>query len=188
MNYTGVATPSYLGSKAKTSSSNSTIQWTAIENSQSRVKNSYKHVSLVAYKPAGMGLNTVYAVAPLYDLRDLNLDGSASLAEKFWYDPYEVFELIQTAGEASFIADAATQLRDYKLFNSAMAGLLKATHKASAKALTTIMVEKVLSPGIELNMANTALAELGKVSEVVQFVVQTALETVIIESICATRK
>ena len=64
---------------------------------------------------------------------------------------------------------------------------MRATHKACARALTTLMVEKVLSPGIELNLANTGLNNLGRFSEFAQFVVLATLETVIMESICATR-
>lgn len=65
---------------------------------------------------------------------------------------------------------------------------MKATHKACARALTTLMVEKVLAPGIEVSLAKTGLQNLGKFSSYAQFIVQQTLETVIMESICATRK
>lgn len=178
----------YPGSvQTTTTSGTSKILWKAIENSQSQVKNSGKHVILAAYQPRGMGLNYVRGAVPLYDLTDINLDGSVSLTERFFYDPYEVWKLIKEAGKASFIADAAIQLKDYELYNKAIADLLSTTHKACAKAATTLLVEKVLSPGFELNLALTALANLKVGSEIVQFIVQTSLETAIIESICATR-
>lgn len=82
-----------------------TIKWKAIEHRQSKL--SGQHVILVAYQPNGMGLNKVVGVAPLYDLRDMNFDGSVSLPERFWYDPYEVFDLISSTAEVSCVADAA---------------------------------------------------------------------------------
>ena len=133
-------------------------------------------------------MNKVCAVAPLYDMRDMNFDGSVSIPESFWYDPYEVFQLISSTSQVSCTADAAIQMRDYDLYNKTIQGFLQATYKACGRMLTTIMVENAISPGIELNLANTGLANLGRFSEVVQFIVQTTLENVIIESICATRK
>lgn len=162
------------------------IKWRALEHSQSNLPG--KHVILVAYQSAGMGLNKVVGVAPLYDLRDMNFDGSVSAPEKWWYDPYEVFDLISSTSETSCVCDAARQMRDYELFQKAKMDFLRASYKACGRMLTTIMVEKALSPGIELNLANTGLANLSKFSEIVQFVVQTTLETAIIESICATRR
>lgn len=162
------------------------IKWKVLEHSQSKL--SGKHVILVAYQNQGMGLNKVVGVAPLYDLRDMNFDGSVSIPERWWYDPYEVFDLISSTGKVSCIADAAIQMRDYELYNKTIRDFLRSTHKACSRMLTTIMVERAISPGIELNLANTGLANLSKFSEVVQFVVQTTLENVIIESICATRR
>jgi hypothetical protein len=58
---------------------------------------------------------------------------------------------------------------------------------AKTKLDAKLLVKKVLSPGIELNLANTGLRNFGEYSEYVQFIVQQGLETVIMESICATR-
>ncbi len=161
------------------------VKWKAIEHSQSKIKN--KHVILVAYQSMGAGgLNKVACVVPLYDIRDMNFDGSVSIPERWWYDPYEVFDFISSTSQVSCVADAARQMRDYDLYNKTIQGFLRSTHKACSRMLTTIMVEKALSPGIELNLANTGLANLGQFSEVAQFIVQTALETAVIESICAT--
>jgi hypothetical protein len=168
------------------------IKWKAIEHSLSQQKNA--HVILVAYQSMGKGgMNKVVAVAPLYDLRDMNLDGSASISEIAWlgltsiFDPYEVFGVINSLGTQSPVHDSAIQLRDFQLKNQVESGILKATHKACARALTTLLVEKVLSPGIELNLANIGLLNMSKNSEFVQFIVQQGLETLIMESICATR-
>ena len=55
----------------------------------------------------------------MYDLRDMNLDGTATCTEIGWlgltsmFDPYEVFGLMNSLGDQSPILDAAQQLRDY---------------------------------------------------------------------------
>ena len=168
------------------------IKWKAIEHSGSKQKNA--HVILVAYQSMGKGgMNKVCGIVPLYNLRDMNLDGSVSISETLWlgltslWYPYEVFGLLNSLSAQSPVSDAAIQLRDYELYNKATADLLRSTHKACARALTTLMVEKVLGPGIELNLAKSGLANLGKFSGYAEFIVQQTLETVIMESICATR-
>ena len=94
------------------------IQWTSIEHSLSQQKGRGKHVILVAYQPAPR-FNKVVGVSPLYDLRDMNLDGTATCTEIGWlgltsmFDPYEVFGLMNSLGDQSPILDAAQQLRDY---------------------------------------------------------------------------
>jgi hypothetical protein len=163
------------------------IKWKAIEHSGSKEKGQGKHVILVAYKSRGMGLNEIVGVAPLYDLRDANLDGYVSALEKFyasnWYDPYYVFELMTSASSTSCAIDAAIQMRDLEFRRKAMTGFLKTAYKICTKALVTIMVEKSISPGLELTLAETGLANLGKASDVVQFLVQTEIENIIIDSI-----
>ena len=58
------------------------IQWTVIPQNTTRPQ---INLILVGYRPSGMGgMNEVCAVSPLYDLRDMNLDGTASLTEKLW--------------------------------------------------------------------------------------------------------
>lgn len=169
------------------------IKWKPIEHSLSQQKGQGKHVILVAYKPAPR-FNEVVGVLPMYDLRDMNLDGSASTGEIVWlglttvFDPYEVFGVMNKLGTQSPVLEAAIQLRDYKLKTDAESQTLISTHKACARALTTLMIENILSPGIELNLARTGLQNLGRFSEFAQFIVQQILETVIMESICATRK
>lgn len=168
------------------------IRWKAIEHSQSNKKGA--HVILVAYQSNGRILNKVVGIVPLFDLRDTNFDGSVSYNESFWagfsnwVDPYYVFALMKAAGDCSPILEAARQLRDYELMNNTNAELLKKSFTVCSKALTTILTEKALSPGIELNLANTALANLKYCSDTAQFIVQTILETVIVESICLTHK
>ena len=171
---------------------NTQIRWKAIEHPYSKKQG--HHVILVAYKKiahhAGGGSNKVVAVSPLYDLRDTNLDGSVSILEwglsKGWYDPYEVFSLMKPASETSCLLAAGRALRDQLFVMNAQKGFLKTTHKACARALTTLTIERCLSPGIELNLANTGLANLRHFSSEAQFVVQTVLETAIMESICST--
>ncbi|MCB1025020.1 MAG: hypothetical protein KDB79_11545, partial [Acidobacteria bacterium] len=101
---------------------------------------------------------------------------------------YEVFSLMKPAGEASVLIEAGDQLRDLKFSSDAKMALLKAAYKASARALTTLTLERCLSTGIELNMANAAVEKFGKTFSVAQFILQTGLETVIMESICSTYK
>jgi hypothetical protein len=161
------------------------IKWKAIEHSGSKQKG--KHVILVAYKSRGMGLNEIIGVSPLYDLRDANLDGSVSIPEKLygsgWYDPYYVFELMTSASSTSCAIDAAIQMRDLEFRHKAISGFLKTAYKITSQALVTLMVEKVLSPGLELTLAKTGLANLGEFSDAAQFMVQTAIEEAIISSI-----
>jgi hypothetical protein len=161
------------------------IKWKAIEHSGSQQKG--KHVILVAYKSRGMGLNEIIGVTPLYDLRDANLDGAVTALEKFyasgWYDPYYVFELMTSSSSTSCAIDAAIQMRDLEFRRKAISGFLKTAYKITSQALVTIMVEKVLSPGIEQTLAKTGLANLGEFSDVAQFLVQTGIEEAIVSSI-----
>lgn len=106
------------------------IQWTAKEHSLSQQKGQGKHVILVAYQSKGKGgMNEVVAVMPTYDLRDMNLDGSAAMSEILWLgltsilDPYEVFGVINSLGSQSPVVDAAIQLRDYDLKTKAEVGI-----------------------------------------------------------------
>lgn len=169
------------------------IRWTAIEHSLSRVKGSGKHVILVGYQPDGPILNKVVAVSALYNLMDYDLSGWVSPTEFLWghgsglFDPHHVFKFMKEGSKTCFVADAARQKRDYALYNETIMGLLKNTHEVCSVALTEIMVDKAIMPGVQLNLANTGLAELGKISSVAQFVVRTALRWAIVKSICASR-
>ena len=163
------------------------IKWRAIEHSFSKQKGQGKHVILAATRSRGMGMIEIVGVAPLYDLRDANLDGSVSMPEKFyasgWYDPYYVFELMTSASSTSCAIDAAVQLHDLEFRRKAIMGFLKTAYKICSKALVTLMVEKVFSPGLELTLAETGLANLGKYSDAAQFLVQTGIEEAIVGSI-----
>jgi len=138
---------------------------------------------LAGCQPKGGGMNNIFFLAPLYNLNDANLDGSVSTLEWWYgvnlYDPYSVFELFNSSNDVSCTIDAAVQLRDYELMNKAKGSFLKATHKAAAKALVTIAVEKLLSPGIELTLAQSKLAEMGEHSENLMFLVQIGLESAV---------
>lgn len=164
-----------------------TIKWKAIEHSGSQLKGKKKHVILVAYQSRGMGLNKVVGVAPLYDLRDTDLDGSVSYGEAFfaggWYDPYYIFELMTSANNTACAIDAGIQLHDLEFRDKAIRGFLKTGYNVCSKALVAIMVEKAISPGLELTLAETGLANLGTFSDAAQFLVQTEIENIIIDSI-----
>lgn len=163
------------------------IKWRAIEHSGSKQKGKGKHIILAATRSIGMGMIEIVGVAALYDLRDANLDGSVSIPEKFyssgWYDPYYVFELMTSSNSTSCAIDAAVQLRDLEFRRKAQMGFLKKAFKVCTQALVTIMVEKAISPGLELTLAQTGLANLGSSSDAVQFLVQTEIENVIVDSI-----
>jgi len=162
------------------------IKWEALEHSDSKLKG--KHVILVAYMPAGAGMNKVIGVAPLYDLRDANLDGSVTVLEKIYsseyYNPFDLISLMNSANVVVCVKDAARQMKDWSLFQQADNAFLQATFQVAQKALVSIMVEKALAPGIKLSLAKTGLAELGKVSGVAQFIVQNTIKKAIVDSIC----
>jgi hypothetical protein len=175
------------------------IQWTAISNSQSKAKN--KHIILVGYQPTGMGsMNEVCAVLPMYDMRDMDLSGSVSVLEAAWaaatkwIDPLYVFKLINESGKSSCVADSATQMKDYFLYQSAMVGALEATFKVRQEILTAVLMKSFLSAHIggsvngALTLANCGVAELIRMGGVGTFIIKTALEKVIMTSILSTNK
>jgi len=155
-------------------------KWKLLTHSMSKTG---EHKMLAGYQSTGGGMNNIFFVAPLYNLNDANMDGSVSLLERWYganiYDPYSVFELFNDANNACCTIDAAVQLRDYALMNKARGNFLRTTHKAAAKAFVTINIEKLLSPGIELTLAQSRLAEMGKYSEKLLFLVQIGLETLV---------
>ena len=158
----------------------SNAKWKLLTHSMSQTG---EHKMLAGYQPKGGNMNDIFFLAPLYDLNDANMDGSVSTLEwafgKNIYDPYSVFELFNSSNDACCTIDAAVQLRDYELMNKAKGSFLKTTHKAAAKAFVTISVEKLLSPGIELTLAQTKLAEMGKHGENLVFLVQLGLESLV---------
>lgn len=156
-------------------------KWKLITHTMSKTK---EHKMLVGYQSRGIGgLNKIFFLAPLYNLNDSNMDGSISMWEwaisKNFYDPYSVFELFNSANDTCCTMDAAVQLRDLELWNKTKEGILKASHKAASKALITISIEKILSPGIERSLALTKLNEIGKFSSSLLFLVQTGMETAV---------
>lgn len=171
------------------------IEWEVIENSQSKEKN--KHVILVAYQPMGGGMNDIVAVFPMYDLRDYDLSGSASFQEKAWtevtklVDPLYIFGLMNAAGNASCMIDAAVQKRDYFLQQAATAGLLRDTWNLRHEIMTAVMMKSFLSAHIKVNLtsaltlANCGMAELVKIGGVGTFIIQAALEATIMNAVLA---
>ncbi len=156
-------------------------KWKLLTHSMSK---DGSHKMLAGYKSHGRGgLNKIFFLAPLYNMNDANMDGSVSIPEWFLgknlYDPYSVFELFSDANKACCTIDAAIQLRDYDLRNKAMMGMLRASHKAASKALVTITVEKILSPGLEKVLAVSKLAQMGKFSDNLLFLVQLGIESAV---------
>src|SRR5262245_36058593 len=105
------------------------IQWKVIQYALGSHPN---NLILVGYNSGGMGASQVCAISPLYDLRDMNLDGWASPNEKFWYDgasnikdPEHVFAFIKEAGKASCVMEAARQLKDWQLYSQAELAILQ---------------------------------------------------------------
>lgn len=155
-------------------------KWKLLTHSMSKTG---QHKMLAGYQSRGSGLNKVFFLAPLYNLNDQNLNGSISALE-WWYgknlfDPYSVFELFNNGANTCCTIDAAVQLKDYELMERAKSIFLQKSHKIAAKALVTISVEKLLSPGIELNLAQSKLAEMGAFADSLLFLVQIGLETAV---------
>ena len=132
----------------------------------------------------------VVCATPLYDLRDYNFDGTTSFLERAYssgmYDPYELNSLLIPAAEADFKIEAGIAVRDWEFVQEAKAGFLKKAYKASARAAVTLTVEKILGPGIEKNLAKSALKNMASAGQAAMFVIQFGLETVIMESIART--
>lgn len=162
------------------------IKWTAIEHSGSKVKGQGKHVSLVAYEE-GKNMNDVIAVFPMYDIRDMNLNGSVSWLEAGFstvtnlYDPVFVFQIIKAAGDSSFLADTARQLDDWFLWEQARRGMLESVFKLRKAILTATMLQTFISPHLQLNLAKSGLAELNKIGGVAIFMVKASLEKAIMK-------
>jgi hypothetical protein len=164
------------------------IKWKAIEHSMSKVKG--KHVILVAYQPNGPILNNVLGFAPLYDLRDADLNGSVSVGERLygWWSPYVgLGNLAEATDDWSCINDVARQLRDYDLWSKAQVGALEAAFEVCVMAQTTMMVDQLLMPGVQLTLAKTALAEMTRLGGAVPFVVQKTFRWVLIKAITWSR-
>ena len=169
----------------------SDIKWTAIENSYSGVKGQNKHVILVAYTSAGMGLNEVCAVAPMYDLRDMDLSGSVSWLEAGWdyvtklWDPVYVFGLIKSANKGSCVTDAALQMKDPFLYQNSQISQLESIFKLRKEILTAVMIQGLIGPAIgpALGVASSGLAELMNIGGAAPFLIKTAFQTAINKAI-----
>jgi hypothetical protein len=162
---------------------NPVIKWKVIEHSLSRMKG--KHVILVAYQPNG-GLNKVLGFAPLYDLRDADLNGSVSLGERLygWWYPYVAMgNLAEVMDQWSCITEVARQLKDFDLWGKANVGALQAAFETCAVAQTTMMVDQILMPGVQLTLAKSALAEMTRLGGVVPFVVEKSFRWLVFKSL-----
>lgn len=163
-------------------------KWKVITHSMSKTND---HLILVGYKTKGKYMNEVLALAPLYNLNDANLDGEVSMLEyafgKNVYDPYSVFKLMNSGNKISCMMDTANQMKDRELHQQAKSQMLQAAYKAAARALITLTIERVLSPGFERTLALTKLAEIGRHSDKLIFMVKTGLETVLDELIAGSQ-
>jgi len=167
---------------------NPAIKWKVIEHSLSKVRG--KHVILVAYQPRSPTLNQVLGIAPLYDLRDADLDGWVSWREWAygWYYPYTgMGDLAAATDRWSCVNDVARQMKDYVLWQQALGGMLKAAFEVCAVAQTTMLVDQVLAPGVQLTLARTALSDMGKAGGVVQFMVEKSMRWVLLKALTWSR-
>lgn len=164
-----------------------TYEWTAIAHSGSKQKD--KHIIMVAYNPGMGGVNEVAAVVPMYDLRDMDLSGDVSWTEAAWVagtkliDPVYIFRIINSLGAASCVTEAAIKLNDPFLYSQSIRGTLETVYKLRNEILTAVMVKSFISTPIQLGLAKAGLAELGKIGGVANFLIKTACEKAIIESL-----
>lgn len=165
-------------------------KWKLLTHSMSK---NGKHKMIAGYTSRGTGgMNTIFFLAPLYNLNDSNMDGSVSYLE--WgfgvnlYDPYSIFGLFTDANSACCTIDAARQLRDYDLFNKAKMKFLESAYKAAGKALTTITIERLLSPAIDQALALTNLQAMMRFSDKLIFLVKTGMETAVDEAITRSQR
>lgn len=138
------------------------IKWTVIQYAQHQ-----NNSILVGYKSRGKGgMNEVCAVSPLYDLRDMNLDGTASFTEKFWTsattlkDPEHVFAIIKSMGPASCMIEAGTQLRDYELISKAIGDALQTLFDICVETLVASLMPAVIQ-NLALKPIQKAVAAAG---------------------------
>ena len=167
------------------------IKWTAREHSRSKQKGTGKHVVLAAYKPQG-STNKVLALFPLYDLRDYDLNGSVSPNEWLFgggwmWDPFYLLGLMNSAATTEMVMDIARQLDDLQLGEAAKQQMLKQAHKVCGMLITDLLVEKLLMPGIELTLAETALKNMGTLGSTIAFVVEQTAEASISAAINGSR-
>ena len=148
---------------------------------------------VIGYQKVGHKLGAtgnIVTAFPLYDIRDFNYDGKAGFLEKAfasgWYDPYETFSLLEPAADADWKVAAGNAVKDYKFVNDAKSGFLKHAFKASARAAITLTVERILTPGVEKTLAVTRLKDMEAAGTVIEFVVKTVMETVVMEAVSAT--
>lgn len=137
------------------------IQWTVIEHSQS--SSPLSNLIMVGYRSRGMRLNEVCAVSPLYDLRDMNLDGRVSFTESFWntatkFKDFEhVFAFIKSMGEMSCVTDAAVQLKDYELWEESMRAALEKVFDIGLESITPSVIQNLALQPIQKALAKAGL-------------------------------
>jgi hypothetical protein len=83
--------------------------------------------------------------------------------------------------------DIARQLDDLQLGEAAKQQMLKQAHKVCGMLITDLLVEKLLMPGIELTLAETALKNMGTLGSTIAFVVEQTAEASISAAINGSR-
>lgn len=168
------------------------IQWQAIEHSGSNCLGEGKHVIAVGYRSRGKGgLNEVCSVIPLYDIRDSNLNGSVSFLEGGWnagtavVDPLHIFQIMNSLGEVSFMAEAAVQMDDGELLMEVKRSALERIYKARHEILMAVLMKTFLTANINLNvdLFNKGLAEISRFGFHTAFFVKVAVEQAVMASI-----
>jgi hypothetical protein len=169
---------------------NQGLLWKAVEHSGTKAKG--KHVILVAYRPelAVTRRNKVIAFAPMYDLRDADMNGSTSWGEKLapWiFTPFGLGGMLAVLDNWSCVNDVASQFRDDKLRQAAQAGALRGLFEVCAVAQTTMLVDRLFMPGVQLTLAKSGLAEMTRLGGMVPFVVEKASRTAVIQAVTLSR-
>ena len=167
------------------------IQWTVIPQNTTRPQ---INLILVGYRPSGMGgMNEVCAVSPLYDLRDMNLDGTASLTEKLWYgvtkikDREHVFALIKSAGKLSCVMEAARQMNDYFLVEAAMREALEQVLDIAVQSIMPAVIQNLAVAPAQKAAAQTGLATATNVYGGALFLVKIGMGAPVQQSLNSLR-
>lgn len=163
-------------------------KWKLITHSGSKTGN---HKMVAGYTSNGIRHNNIFFLAPLYNLNDVNMDGSVSVLE--WgfgtnlYDPYSVFSLFADATASCCTIDAARQLHDYELFNKAKMGFLQSAYKTAGKALTTITIERFFKTPMDRATVSAGVKQMGQFTNTLVFLVKTGMSTAVNQAITRTQ-
>jgi hypothetical protein len=168
------------------------VQWATIEHSGSRRKGAGKHTILACYRSRGAGgMNDVLSVSPLYDLRDADLNGSVTWLEAGWsagtavVDPVKVFGIINSLGGASFMLEAARELKDYELQQLALRGVLEGAYNVRHEMLAAVAAQSFVvgNVNVSLDLLNLGLAEVSRFGFATMFIVKKIAETAVMKSV-----